>query len=88
MTRLPSRPDARDDGTRQLPSTMTRDLLGDVSLSTPDAFRAVLTEAVVRAFAAGVPIDGIWEIQTGDHRPNWEVEIVELAHDEEEPTDP
>lgn len=70
-------------------STMTRRQLDSVDLSSPEAFQAVLTEAVERALTNGVDVRGAWAFRTTGSTHDWEVEIYELATgpDDETATD-
>lgn len=63
---------------------MTRRQLDSVDLSSPEAFEAVLTEAVERALTNGVDVRGAWAFRTPDSTHHWEVEIYELATDSDD----
>lgn len=64
---------------------MTRDQLGDVSITNADDFEAALAEVVEKAVEADVDVRGAWEFRTRGSTHDWEVEIIELArYDDQE----
>ena len=62
---------------------MTRDHLIDVDITDGDEFEAVLAEAVEMADNNGVDVRGAWAFETRGSIHNWEVEVVELANDDD-----
>jgi hypothetical protein len=44
----------------------------------------VLEEAIEKAVLEDVDVHGAWECETGGSTHNWEVEIVELANEEDQ----
>lgn len=65
---------------------MTRRQLDSVDLSSPEAFEAVLAEALDRAISNGVDVRGAWAVRTPDSTHPWEVEIYELATEPDDET--
>lgn len=58
---------------------MTRDQLGNVSVTSDEEFEAVLAEVVKKAIEADVDVRGAWEFRTDGSPQEWEVLISELA---------
>lgn len=62
---------------------MTRDQLNDVTITTPDDFEEALTAIVESAIEADIDVRGAWEFETGGSTHYWEINVVELARDDD-----
>ena len=63
---------------------MTRDPLADVSIESAEEFEAALAAVVENAVKSNVDVRGAWEFRTRGSIHDWEVEIFELATDNDD----
>ena len=54
-----------------------------MSITTPEEIEEALAAVVEAAVEEDVDVRGAWELQTAESSNNWDVEIVELARDDD-----